>query len=232
MQGKRLTERQAQTLEAIRDHIRRHGEPPSRSELAKALGLKHQTAVDTHLQALQRKAWIELVPGTARGIRILRDELRVYEFDDVPIVPAGNPMLAEEPQPQLHTMGRLLCRFEQTPDYFVVVRGDSMDRTGIKNGDIVAVRRNPDPREGDMVIARIGTDITLKRYHRGEGVIELQPESTNTEHQTMRMDPETDFEIVGVVVGAIIGTQRDSETFPHAAEKYDQDGELPRFLGQ
>ena len=102
-------------------------------------------------------------------------------------------------------------RFEQTPDYLVVVQGDSMNRVGLKSGDMVAIRQDPDPREGDVVIARIGPDITLKRFHRTQaGVIELQPQSTNPEHKTLYVEPDNeDFEIVGVVIGAIIGPSRD-----------------------
>lgn len=208
MQGKRLTERQAAVLEAIREHVRIHGEAPSRAELGKATGLRNQTAVDTHLQALQRKGWITLRPGVARGIQILRDELAIY--GEVPIVAAGTPVLAEdgEPQPQMIGVNALLRSFEQRPDFFVEVRGDSMDAVGIKTGDLVGVRRDPDPEEGNIVIARIGSEITMKRYQRRGECVELEPQSTNPEHETIRLEVGTDVEIVGIVVGAIIGTPR------------------------
>ena len=125
-------------------------------------------------------------------------------------------MLAERnqsPRPETLSAQTLWARFEQTPDYFLGVRGDSMDRVGIKDRDVVAVRTDPDVREGDIVIARIGTEITMKRYHRERttGQIELQTESTNPEHEAIRLTEDTDCEIVGVVVGAIIGTPRGEE---------------------
>ena len=154
------------------------------------------------------RRWITLLPGVARGIQILRDKLAIY--GEVPIVPAGTPMLAEDgqPQPQMVKVDALLSSFEQRPDFFVEVRGDSMNAVGIRNGDLVAVRRDPDPR--DIVISRIGSEITMKRYKGGRQCIELEPQSTNPEHETIRVEVGTDLEIVGVVAGAIIGTPRGS----------------------
>ena len=208
MQGIRLTERQAQVLEAIREHVRLHGEAPSRAELGRAVGLTNQAAVDTHLQGLARKGWITLQAGVARGIQILRDDLAIY--GEIPIVAAGTPVLAEDgqPQPQMTKVDALLASFEQTPDFFVKVRGDSMDAVGIKDGDLVGVRRDPDPRDGDIVIARIGSEITMKRYQRRGERVELEPRSTNPEHETIQVEIGTDIEMVGIVVGAIIGTPR------------------------
>ena len=210
MKARRLTDRQAETLDAIRQHIRRHGQSPSRAELGAALGLTNQSAVDTHLQALARKSWIVLEASTRRGIKILDDNTPIHHLDEVPIVSAGTPKLAEDGQPQarMKTLQTLWNRFERTPDYFVVVEGDSMSAVGLRSGDLVAVRRDPDPRDGDIVIARIEAEITLKRFHRTENGVELHPESTNAEHDVMQVDPETDFEVVGIVVGAVIGPPR------------------------
>ena len=220
-----LTERQAETLAAIRAHIERWGMPPSRNELAKTLGLKFHSSVDAHLKALARKGWVELIPSMDRGIRLLREGTPVLALDDVATVAAGNPMLAEEPgaATRMNNIESVWLRFEQTPDYLVVVQGDSMNRVGLKSGDMVAIRQDPDPREGDVVIARIGPDITLKRYHRTHaGGIELQPQSTNPEHETICVDPASeDFEIVGVVIGAIIGPPRDETDDAAAARQMD-----------
>ena len=207
MKATALTERQMLTLEAIRDHIRRHGRPPSRLELAQAIGVKHQGSVDLHLQALARKGWIALKPGTHRGITVQRDELNIH--GEVPVVAAGTPMLAEDGQPQAEMahVQTLLGTFDERPDYFLTVRGDSMDRIGITDGDMVAVRRAPAANEGDLVIARIESDITMKRYHCGTDSIELHPDSTNPEHEPIRFEDETDCEIVGIVVGAIVGAR-------------------------
>ena len=227
MKARELTERQAETLGAIRNHIRQHGMPPSRTELGEALGLRYTSAVEAHLRALARKGWLELRPQQNRGIKLLREGMPVLDFEDVPRVTAGRPILAEEEAGgnRLHDFTGVCNQFETTPDYFVRVEGDSMDRVGFRTGDMVAVQRNPEPREGDVVIARIGSDVTLKRYHRASAkCIELQPESTNSEHEVLRVDPRTeDFEIVGVVVGAIIGPPRTTattrtQTQPHNLE--------------
>ena len=220
-----LTERQTEALDAIRAHIKRWGMPPSRNELARTLGLKFHSSVDAHLKALAKKGWIELIPTMDRGIRLLRDGAPILALDDVPTVAAGNPRLAEETRPtkRMNTIESVWRRFEQTPDYLVIVQGDSMDRVGLKSGDVVAIRHHPDPREGDVVIARIGPDITLKRFHRTQtGVIELQPQSTNPEHKTLYVEPDNeDFEIVGIVVGAIIGPPRDETDDVAAARQMD-----------
>ena len=126
------------------------------------------------------------------------------------VTTASTPVLAEDgqTQPQMTKVDALLRSFERRPNFFVEVRGDSMNAVGIRDGDLVAVRRDPDPRDGDIVIARIGNEITMKRYKRGRQCIELEPQSTNPEHETIRAEVGTDVETVGVVVGAIIGTPR------------------------
>ena len=167
--------------------------------------------MDGHLQALERKGRLVIERGQARGIKLLRDETPIVLPEDVAFVAAGTPIEAAEGdgQPKMQTVQRLWSRFAEPPDYFLEVRGDSMDRTGVRNGDIVAVRRNPDPKEGDMVIARIGTEITMKRYHLADNCVELKPESTNPDHETIRIEQWVDYEIVGVVVGAVIGVHHD-----------------------
>ena len=220
-----LTERQVETLEAIRSHIERWGMPPSRNELARTLGLKFHSSVDVHLKALARKGWVELIPSMDRGIRLLREGTPILALDDVPAVSAGNPTPAEELETatRMNNIKAVWLRFEQTPDFLVVVQGDSMNRVGLKSGDMVAIRQIPEPREGDVVIARIGTDVTLKRYHRTlAGVIELRPQSTNPEHKTICVKPDKeDFEIVGVVVGAIVGSPRDQVDDARGARQID-----------
>ena len=212
MKGSQLTERQSQALQVIRSHLKHRGVPPSRSELAKEMGITNPSSVDKHLNALARKGWVELYPSVERGIRLLREGAPLLDQDELPAVTAGPPILAEEStEPtRLNDFDSFSRQFEARPDYFVRVKGDSMDKVGFRTGDIVAVRLQPEARDGDMVVARIGPEITLKRYHRRkEGDIELQPESSNPEHEAIRIDPYTsDFEIVGIVVGAIIGTTR------------------------
>ena len=208
VKGTALTARQREVLEIIRRHVRVRGVPPSRSELARELGVKQQSTVDQQLNSLQKKQWVRLIPGVERGIKLLREGAPLLDPDELPEVPAGNPIVGEErTPPRLHDFDSFAGQFEARPDYFLRVRGDSLDRAGFRTGDIVAVHRRPEADDGDIVVARIGSEITLKRFKRtAKNAIELQPESTNAGHETIRIDAQTeDFEIVGVVVGAIVG---------------------------
>ena len=216
MKGRKLTGRQQQVLDIIREHLKVRGVPPSRPELARALGVEgQQGAVDSHLNALSKKGFVKLLPRVERGIRLLREGAPVYEPDELPEVAAGDPILAEEREPaRLYDFDSFVRLFESRPDYFVRVRGDSLDRAGFRTGDIVAVRKEQEPNNGDLVVARIGQEITLKRFRRIDAeCIELEPESTNPEHKTIRIDPTTeDFQIAGVVVGAIVGARNSAVT--------------------
>ena len=209
MRGNRLTDRQQEVLEHIREHLRRWGVPPSRSELTRSLGLASATAVNYHLHALQRKGWIQLNPGKDRGIQLLREGTPVFDVKALPEVAAGTPMLADQSEAVLRVQDDLARKIHPQADFYLVVRGDSMSEVGYRSDDIVAVRRTPDANEGDVVIARIGTEITLKCFHRaGPDRIELQPRSSNPEHKPIVIDKTTpDWEIVGVVVGAMIGAR-------------------------
>ena len=207
---KSLTDRQRETMEHIRAHLRRFGYPPSRKELSVKLGLSHPSSVEVHLQALQTKGWIELSPDTKRGIRLL-DEASV----DLPLVDlvtprgeiaAGEPIVAEE-----RIVDRIpeavAERFSPRPDYFLTVRGDSMDRTGLRDGDVVAVRATPEAKSGDVVVARFGDEVTLKRFVRvNKRHVELRPESHNPVHEPIEIDlAKHILHIDGVAVGALIG---------------------------
>ena len=215
MQGAALTERQRQALEAIRTSIRERGFAPSHVEIAKAMGLDHSSAVEGHLKALARKGWIEIERSVDRGIRLLREGMPILDAEHLPAVTAGNPRTIEECQnlPRLNDLESIIGQFESRPDYFVRVEGDSLDAVGFASGDIVAVRKQPEANNGDIVLARIGQDATLKRYQRvSKDTVEFQPVSTNPEHEPIRVDARTDdVAIVGVVVGAIIGTRRAAE---------------------
>ncbi len=209
MRAKDLTDRQREVLDHIREHIRKSGMPPSRSELARSAGLAFASGVITHLQALERKGWIQLTPGKDRGIRLLREGTPVFDPEQLPEVAAGTPILADESKAIMRVPDELSRQIHPQADFYLVVHGDSMDRVGYRSNDIVAVKRNPDPGEGEVVIARIAQEITLKCFHRaGRDRIELQPRSNNAEHNAILIDPSTpDWEIVGVVVGAMIGAR-------------------------
>ena len=179
MRGSELTERQLQTLDAIRKHIKLRGVPPTRSELCKALKINYHSAVSGHLNALARKGWIELLP-VDRGIRLLREGLPILDADELPAVAADNPVVAwDQPEPaRLHDFDSLAEQWETRPDWFVRVIGTSMSKVGFHPGDVLAVTRNPDPRNGDIVVVRIGDEVVVKRFCRvNASTIELQSES-------------------------------------------------------
>ena len=207
MRGEELTERQQEVLDHIREHIRKWGVPPSRTELTRSLKLTSGSAVAYHLHALERKGWIQLNPRMDRGIRLLREGTPVFDPDELPEIAAGPPVLADESKAAWRIPADLAQRLHPQAHFYLVVRGDSMSSVGYQSGDIVAVKRTPDPAQGDIVVARIGTDITLKCFHRpSEDRVELQPCSKNPEHCAIMIDEQTeDWEIVGVVVGAMIG---------------------------
>ena len=198
-----LSPRQRETLEFVRAYVREHAAAPSRAEIARALGQGHVSTVDSHLAALMKKGWVELKPGAPRYIRLLREDLPVVVAGPIA---AGEPILAE---------GRVTARlprsarelFRPPPDYFLEVRGDSMDRLGLRTGTVVAVKAQAVAENGDVVVARLGDEVTLKRFVRvDERRVELRPESTNSEHQCIAVDLETtELHIDGVAVGALIG---------------------------
>ena len=217
MKGQQLTDRQKEVLDTIRSHVKRRGIPPTRAELATDLDLANQAGVDRYLSTLQKKGWLRLHTGVDRGIHLLREGAPIFGLEELPEVAAGNPKPPgdySEPR-RLHDLDTFSEGFESTPSYFLKVTGDSMNLAGFNSGDIVAVKEGKDARNGDIVVARIGEAITLKRFHRENeyGNIELQPVSSNDEHLPIQVGEHTDFEISGIVVGAIIPARR-----PHTHE--------------
>ena len=202
---KELTERQRDVLNAVRNYIREVGVPPSRSEIARAIGLRSPGGVDAHLTSLYRKGWIDLIPDIERGIRLRSaGELPLIEPDGE--VAAGEPLLAESRVVD-RIAGTIADRFKPRPDYFLKIVGDSMNRIGLNTGDLVAVQATPEPRNGAIVIARVGNEVTCKEYKRIDyRYVELRPMSDNAKHTVKRIDlAHEDFHIDGVVVGTLIG---------------------------
>ena len=198
-----LTDLQRKTLEFIRAFVRTNGFAPSRPEIAMSLNVKHKSGVDSRLYALERKGWIELRPGSPRFIRILDDDLPLIVAGSVA---AGEPILAEERI--RHRIPRAVAEcFGRQPDFFLRVEGDSMNLLGFVTGSVVAVKAQSDAENGEVVVARVEDEVTLKRYVRlDERRVELRPESTNPEHQPILIDLEQEaFEIAGIAVGALIG---------------------------
>ena len=198
-----LSPRQRETLEFVRAYLREHGAAPARPEIARGLGLSHVSTVDSHLLALMRKGWVELKPGAPRYIRLLREDLPVVIAGPIA---AGEPILAEgRVSARLPRSAREL--FRPPPDYFLQVHGDSMDRLGLRTGSVVAVKAQQVAENGDVVVARIEDEVTLKRFVRlDKRRVELRPESTNPEHQCIEIDlARTELHIDGIAVGALIG---------------------------
>jgi repressor LexA len=191
-----LTDRQAEILDFIRRHLAEEGRPPTRPELASAFGLGSTNGVHKHLQALARKGAIALIPGAARGIRILEE----IGLPLVGRVAAGSPILAQE-----NLLGRPNVNpdlFRPRADYLLQVKGLSMKDDGILDGDWLAVHRAPEAKNGQIVVARIGEEVTVKRLRHKGGKVELHP--ANTDFQPIIVDPERDaFAIEGIAVGVL-----------------------------
>ncbi|HAN68335.1 MAG TPA: LexA repressor [Halieaceae bacterium] len=194
----KLTQRQQQVLDIIRQHIDQTGYPPTRADIARELGFKSANAAEEHLKALARKGAIEIIAGASRGIRL-------PENPGLPIigrVAAGNPVLAQE-----HIEDHCAIPadfFRPAADYLLRVTGDSMQDVGILDGDLLAVHRTAEARNGDIVVARIDDEVTVKRFRRGSSrhLIELQAE--NPDYAPILVDLRTQaFAIEGLSVGIL-----------------------------
>ena len=195
-----LTPRQRQILAFIQESIADNGLPPTRAEIAQALGFRSANAAEEHLRALQRKGVISLIAGASRGI-VLKDALR--EQLGLPLigrVAAGKPILAEE-----HIEGRFQIDpqlFSPRPHYLLRVSGMSMRDVGILDGDLVAVHRSPDVRNRQIIVARLENEVTVKRYRQEGSIVWLMPE--NPGFEPIRVDlREQSMTIEGVVVGVL-----------------------------
>lgn len=226
-----LTPRQREVLQQIRLHLDQTGFPPTRAEIAAALGFRSVNAAEDHLKALARKGMIELSAGTSRGIRLLppaeaivprSPEPQRHRVDHVPAtapagheaaqpglllplvgrVAAGLPILAESHIESSYRLDSSL--FERTPDYLLRICGESMRDAGMFDGDLLAVKATPEALNGQIVVARIGNEVTVKRFRRAHSraVIELHPENPAFEPIIVQQG-DSDFRIEGIGVGLI-----------------------------
>lgn len=193
-----LTPRQSEILALLRTHMAQHGRPPTRSEIAQALKFKSPNAAEEHLRALERKGAIELIPGASRGIRLL-DEVE----EGLPLVgrvAAGSPILAEENIEQRYGIDPGM--FAPRADYLLRVKGMSMRDVGILDGDLLAVHRTPDAANGQIVVARLDNEVTVKRLQRRGSQIRLLPE--NPEFEPIEINPRNQsLTIEGISVGVL-----------------------------
>lgn len=194
-----LTPRQEQVLQLIRTYADETGYPPTRAEIARILGFKSANAAEEHIKALARKGAIEIIPGASRGIKL--PELQ----SGIPIigrVAAGNPILAQAHIEDYCNIPHSF--FSPSADFFLRVHGMSMKDAGILDGDLLAVHKTDQVRNGQIVVARIGEEVTVKRFKRAgnKAQVELWPE--NPEFDVILVDMrDQEFSIEGLSVGVI-----------------------------
>lgn len=206
----KLTARQEQILNLIKEAIDNTGFPPTRAEIAQELGFRSANAAEEHLQALARKGAIEISPGTSRGIRLVGASVDVtpppvpaallMALPLVGRVAAGSPILAQEHVEATYSVDPAM--FSSKPDFLLKVKGWSMRDAGICDGDFLAVKKVDSAKNGQIVVARIGDEVTVKRYRKNGSSIELLPE--NPDFSVITVDPQTDeFALEGLAVGLL-----------------------------
>lgn len=197
---KALTARQQEVFDLIRDHISQTGMPPTRAEIAQQLGFRSPNAAEEHLKALARKGVLEIVSGASRGIRLLLD---VAEDNGLPLVgrvAAGEPLLAQQ-----HIEGHYQVDpslFKPNADFLLRVSGMSMKDIGIMDGDLLAVHKTQDVRNGQVVVARIDDEVTVKRLKKQGNTVQLLPENSEFSPIVVNLR-EQNFTIEGLAVGVI-----------------------------
>jgi len=195
-----LTSRQQEILDFIRNTLEILGAPPTRAEIANAFGFASHNAAEEHLKALARKGIIVLEPGSARGIRLVEQ----LGLPLIGSVAAGSPMLAVENVQRRYTVDTSL--FRPRADFLLRVRGLSMINAGILDGDLLAVHRSNEARNGQIVVARLDDEVTVKRFHQQDGVVRLIAE--NPDFGPIIVDSEAQtLAIEGIAVGVIRGSE-------------------------
>lgn len=195
-----LTPRQADILDLIQRFIDDSGMPPTRAEIARELGFRSANAAEEHLRALKRKGFIELVPGTSRGIQLTGAAREPEGLPLVGRVAAGQPILAAEHVEAHYRIDPGL--FSLRPHYLLRVQGMSMRDAGILDGDLVAVCRTPEVRNGQIVVARLDEEVTVKRYRQRGALVWLLPQ--NPDYEPISVDlKQQSMVIEGVVVGVV-----------------------------
>jgi repressor LexA len=197
-----LTQRQQQVLQLIRQYAEETGYPPTRAEIARQLGFKSANAAEEHIKALARKGAIEIIPGASRGIRLPELDTNPSGIPIIGRVAAGSPILAQEHIEDYCNIPNSF--FSPSADFFLRVHGMSMKDIGILDGDLLAVHKTQQARNGQIVVARIGEEVTVKRFKRIDQShqVELWPE--NPEFNVIRVDMRSqEFSIEGLSVGVI-----------------------------
>jgi repressor LexA len=197
---KALTARQQEVFDLIRDRINQTGMPPTRAEIAQQLGFRSPNAAEEHLKALARKGVIEIVSGASRGIRLLLEEEEDIGLPLIGRVAAGEPLLAQQ-----HIEGHYQVDpslFKPNADFLLRVSGMSMRDIGIMDGDLLAVHKTQDVRNGQVVVARIDDEVTVKRLKKQGNTVQLLPENSEFSPIVVNLR-EQNFTIEGLAVGVI-----------------------------
>ena len=189
-----LTAQQIKVFDVIKESLQSNGYPPTRAEIAKILDFKSVNAAESHIKALVKKGVIEKVPGSSRGIKL------VEEISGIPLigsVAAGSPIMAyENVEKTIHSNP-----LNKSVDFFLRVQGESMIDAGILDNDLVGVRKTRNAENGEIVVARLQDEVTLKRFKKDSSVIRLVAE--NKSFSDIKLDESSDFSIEGKAVGII-----------------------------
>lgn len=189
-----LTAQQIKVFDVIKESMQNNGYPPTRAEIARILDFKSVNAAESHIKALVKKGVIEKVPGSSRGIKL------VEEASGIPLVgsvAAGSPILAVENIEKTIPLNPLT----KAVDFFLRVQGDSMVEAGILDNDLVGIKKTNNAENGEIVVARIDEDVTLKRFSKNKTSIKLIAE--NSAYEDILVSEQTDFAIEGKAVGVI-----------------------------
>lgn len=194
----KITKRQQQVLDFIQAAIEDTGFPPTRAEIARQLGFKSPNAAEDHLKALARKGAIEIMPGASRGIRITKPQQSGLPV--VGRVAAGEPILAQEHIEEYCELPPAF--FKPAADFLLEVQGDSMKKIGIVDGDYIAVHKTENARNGQIIVARVDNEVTVKRFEKQRNKIFLHPE--NDAYQPIEVNlKEQEFSVEGLYVGVV-----------------------------
>lgn len=197
---KPLTNRQQQIFDFIKETISNTGMPPTRAEIASFFGFKSANAAEEHLKALAKKDYIEMLPGTSRGIRLAEQFIEEEGLPLIGQVAAGEPILAEEHVEDHYKMDGNL--FHPAADYLLRVSGESMKDIGILDGDLLAVHQTIDVQNGQVIVARVENEVTVKRFKRDGNIVYLHAE--NESFSPIKVDLTCqEFNVEGIAVGVI-----------------------------
>ena len=201
---KEITSQQQRVLDCIQIHLKKTGFPPTRADICRELGFKSPNSAETHLRALEKKGFISIESGTSRGISIINSQQIIEDVQEYPViglVAAGSPTLAEENVEK--TINCPDSFFDTSFDYFLKVRGLSMKDAGIMEDDLIAVKKTSDIKNGDIVIARLDDEVTVKFFNRkSPKVVELEPANEDFENIIINLEQD-ELHIEGKSVGLL-----------------------------